>query len=451
MPLITVILPSLNVAGYIEQTLESVCTQTYEKLEILAVDAGSTDGTWEILQKWRAKDERITVISSPRKSYGYQVNLGLVHAHGEYIAVVETDDFIKQDMLEKLLGIAILTGADYVKGDYEDIVPLSDGSFWSDAVCCLTSDRQLYHKVITPIEHPELIRRDIYYWRGIYRKEFLDRNHIRLNESDGAAFQDAGFLFQTLGLAQKAVYVNQSVYHYRRGNVNASIYHPQGFHFLDNEYAYIEQTMEKQHKEQFKIIKPYYYGRLFDQCAGRVRTMASQGGCWDGIEDAVHNIWRRISEGYENGMLDSGIMGTSLWKEVMMFLDNTQQYMTYQMCIYNGKRRMLYNLLQTLRRGHQIVIYSCGRLARFACCLVRMNDIEVEAFCDNNMMKWHTKCMNREVLSVEEAADRYSGALFLIANNHYSPVMKKQLISLGIPEKNICMFDLEYDLLLLNM
>ena len=82
---VTVLLPSLNVAGFIEECLISVTGQTLKELEILCIDAGSTDGTLEILERYAKKDKRIRVLHSDRKSYGYQINRGMDMALGEYL------------------------------------------------------------------------------------------------------------------------------------------------------------------------------------------------------------------------------------------------------------------------------------------------------------------------------------------------------------------------------
>ena len=74
---VSVILPSLNVARYIRECIDSVRNQTMQQIEILCVDAGSTDGTLEILEKYVAVDARIRIINSDQKSYGHQVNLGI--------------------------------------------------------------------------------------------------------------------------------------------------------------------------------------------------------------------------------------------------------------------------------------------------------------------------------------------------------------------------------------
>ena len=97
---LTVIMPSLNVAPYIEMCIKSVVNQTMQDMEILCIDAGSTDGTLEILEQFKREDSRIRIIHSDKKSYGYQVNKGLALAKGKYVSIVETDDFISQDMYE---------------------------------------------------------------------------------------------------------------------------------------------------------------------------------------------------------------------------------------------------------------------------------------------------------------------------------------------------------------
>ena len=79
-PKISVIMPSLNVGNYIEQCIKSVLDQTLTDFEIICIDAGSTDGTVEILQKYAKEDSRIQIINTDKKSYGYQVNLGISKA-----------------------------------------------------------------------------------------------------------------------------------------------------------------------------------------------------------------------------------------------------------------------------------------------------------------------------------------------------------------------------------
>ena len=124
---VSVILPSLNVAAYIRECLESVVNQSLRELEIICIDAGSTDGTEEILKKYAAKDSRITLLRSNVKSYGRQVNMGLDYAKGEYVAVLETDDWIAEDMYRRLYNQAVRDRLDYAAADFETFFQLQNG------------------------------------------------------------------------------------------------------------------------------------------------------------------------------------------------------------------------------------------------------------------------------------------------------------------------------------
>ena len=99
---VSVILPSLNVKDYIEEAVRSVMEQTLKEIEILCIDAGSEDGTWEILSRLAETDDRIVLCHSDVKSYGYQVNMGIDMANGRYIAILETDDYADAPMYERL-------------------------------------------------------------------------------------------------------------------------------------------------------------------------------------------------------------------------------------------------------------------------------------------------------------------------------------------------------------
>ena len=100
MTKVSIILPSLNVHEYIEDCLKSVCNQQLQDVEIICVDAGSTDGTLEIIQNFAKKDERIKLILSEKKSYGLQMNLGVDASNGKYIGIVETDDYVRPEMFK---------------------------------------------------------------------------------------------------------------------------------------------------------------------------------------------------------------------------------------------------------------------------------------------------------------------------------------------------------------
>ena len=112
-------MPTYRVEPYFEQALLSVVDQTLRDIEIIPVDDGSPDNCGAIMDAYATKDPRIKPIHQPNGGYGKAINAGLYAATGEYIAIVETDDWIEPDMLETLYSAA-------KKGDH----PIVKGSFY---------------------------------------------------------------------------------------------------------------------------------------------------------------------------------------------------------------------------------------------------------------------------------------------------------------------------------
>lgn len=112
--LVTVVLPIYNVENYLDRCIKSVVSQTYENLEILLIDDGSTDSCSEMCDEWAKKDSRIKVIHKENQGLGMARNTGIENANGEYICFFDSDDYIASDTIEKAYGQAVDDKADAV-------------------------------------------------------------------------------------------------------------------------------------------------------------------------------------------------------------------------------------------------------------------------------------------------------------------------------------------------
>ena len=101
--LISVIVPIYNIRDCLPRCVQSICGQTYRNLEILLVDDGSDDGTERLVDELGAHDERIWVFHKAIVGYSSARNLGIKKARGEYLAFVDSDDYIEPQMYEKLM------------------------------------------------------------------------------------------------------------------------------------------------------------------------------------------------------------------------------------------------------------------------------------------------------------------------------------------------------------
>ena len=105
-PLDTVIVPVYNTAPYLKECFASISSQTYQRLEIIPVDDGSTDGSSELLDEIAGKDTRIKVVHKENGGVSSARNKGLELAHGEYISFVDSDDLLEPDMYETPISTA---------------------------------------------------------------------------------------------------------------------------------------------------------------------------------------------------------------------------------------------------------------------------------------------------------------------------------------------------------
>lgn len=101
-PLISIVLPTYNVAPFLKQCLESVANQTYENYEAIIIVDGATDGSYEIAQKFCDLHSKFTVVWQENAGSGPARNNGIKHANGDFVMFVDPDDWIDSDLLEKL-------------------------------------------------------------------------------------------------------------------------------------------------------------------------------------------------------------------------------------------------------------------------------------------------------------------------------------------------------------
>ena len=257
---ISVILPSLNVREYIEECILSVINQTLEEIEIICIDSGSTDGTFDVIKKYANQDSRIILLTSDEKSYGHQVNMGIEKAKGEYISIIETDDFIDKNMLESLYNLSDNGNVDLVKStfyhyndsDKNNIVVKVDDSKKD----LPTSEKFILKGNSLFIEgHPSV-------WAGIYNKHFLDENKIRMVEAHGGGWVDNPFFFETAIAAKSIVYTNEPYYYYRVSNPNSSSNNFNDFTMPMNRVLDIFNIFDKYQVNDENIIIRFY-NRLF--------------------------------------------------------------------------------------------------------------------------------------------------------------------------------------------
>ncbi|HEH3989267.1 TPA: glycosyltransferase family 2 protein, partial [Campylobacter jejuni] len=257
-PKISVIIPSYNSAKYIKECLDSVIFQSLKEIEILCIDAYSIDGTIDILKSYEKQDSRIKIIFSKKKSLGYQINLGLKKAKGEYFTIVESDDYVKIDMCEKLYRLARNQDCQVVKSDFIGFEDKEKERIFKNLPICY--DQALYNKKTNSYLNPSII---INSWNmnqsSLYKMDFIKKYDIRANETKGASYQDIGLWFQILSLASSIYFYKEGFYFYRQDNENASVKSKDKIYCVCDEFEFLDKFLNKNLELKSRLQDVFYY------------------------------------------------------------------------------------------------------------------------------------------------------------------------------------------------
>lgn len=213
MTLISVLIPIYNGEKHINKCIESIINQTYKNIEIICINDGSTDNTKEILENFQKKDKRIKIINKKNSGYGSSLNLGIEKAKGKYITIIESDDNIKNTMLETLLNKMEENDVDIVKANFYKV---------SNTIKKNTS-KYFINKITNINLFPQMLLIQPSIWSAIYKKEFLTKNNIKFKETKDASYQDTSFHFKTMFLAKNILLLDEPLYYYTINNSNSSI------------------------------------------------------------------------------------------------------------------------------------------------------------------------------------------------------------------------------------
>lgn len=217
-PLISVIVPVYNAQRYVRACLDSLIAQTYQNLQILLIDDGSTDGSGEILDDYAKKDARIRCIHQPNGGVSAARNRGLEEATGEWISFVDSDDWLEPNTYETVMELADTHSVDAVSFGYSVDVPMQD-----------PKPRRLSARHYGRLENAELMwsiyHGAVFCWDTVYRRELVETVRYRTDIYRG---EDTIFKIEALKNAESVYASDAPFYHYvqsegsaARGRINA--------------------------------------------------------------------------------------------------------------------------------------------------------------------------------------------------------------------------------------
>ncbi len=216
-PKVSVVVPIYGVEKYLRQCVDSILAQTLTNIEIILVNDGSPDKCPQIVDEYAKKDKRIVAIHQPNGGYGRAVNHGFELATGEYIAILESDDWVEPTMYEKLYTNAKTNDSDVVKCSFYKYNSLAKkrrriNYKWK------TSYMDLFDAPtggFVLCDFPQIVMFHSSVWAGIYRADFIRKNKIQMIEANKTMYQDFPFMCEVMSRAKRISVVKEYLVHYR--------------------------------------------------------------------------------------------------------------------------------------------------------------------------------------------------------------------------------------------
>lgn len=209
---VSIIVPVYNKEKYLEKCLESLIHQSFKNIEVICVDDGSSDNSFNILQKYSKKDSRIKIIRQDNHGPGHARNQGLKKAMGKYVAFIDADDWVELDTIEILYHNAIQNNSDLVLFNAIEYLPNDK------------TRRRIYYKndingTFNFHQRKGIVMNSyLIVCTKLHNLDFIMDNEITF--SDSGLFEDVFFHVKSMIKAEKVSYVNKILYNYRRTEIN---------------------------------------------------------------------------------------------------------------------------------------------------------------------------------------------------------------------------------------
>ena len=253
---LSVILPVYNVEKYIDNCLYKLVNQTIDDYEIIIIIDGSQDGSIDIVKKYKEKyPDLIKIYETENKGASAARNFGLEKSNGEFIGFVDSDDWVKITMFEKMYNYAVKNKCDIVVCDYCKVI----GQIQNEVILDINNEDNIGDKVIK--SRP-------YAWNKLYRKSVFQKYKLKFPE--GIIFEDICTIYPLLLQVNKIGYINERLYYYNiRTNSVMSNKKREDLKMLEvlkilNDYCKEQKIFEKYQEVLYDINVRHIYYRMME-------------------------------------------------------------------------------------------------------------------------------------------------------------------------------------------
>ena len=282
MPKVSVIIPVYNVENYIEKCLDSVVNQTLEDIEIIIVNDGSEDKSKQKIEKYLENyPDKIKYLQKENGGLSSARNFGIPYATGQYIAFLDSDDYIELTAYEEMYKIAKQENADMVECDF----------IWEYPNKKRKDIGEIYQNKKEMLEKARVVA-----WNKLIKREIIEKE--RLEFPTGLRYEDVAFFYQLVPYLNKVGFVKKCLIHYiqREDSIanTQNIRTKEIFTVLENVISYFQ---EKGFYEEYKQQLEYNYVR-FLLCSSLKRMCKIKDKAQR--KQALKETWENINTKFPN-------------------------------------------------------------------------------------------------------------------------------------------------------
>lgn len=262
---VSVIVPIYNVEKYLDECLESIENQTKtDGVEIICINDGSKDNSFEILKQHADKNNKIKIINQENRGLSAARNEGMKIARGKYIMFVDSDDVIVPHAIEKIYNTAEKYDVDIVKYNKESF---NDGDSF-DVNQFTYDDTKVWESNRKDSENPFEIWKSAEtngpVWNKLFKREFIEKNELRFKEN--VIFEDCLFLRTAFPQTTRIVYNNNTLYGYRvnRSGPIMNEAHKDICKYFENNLIISRELMNQRYRIKFNDSDDWIIAKLFE-------------------------------------------------------------------------------------------------------------------------------------------------------------------------------------------
>ena len=279
MPKVSLIIPVYNVENYIEKCLDSVINQTLKYMEIIIVNDGSKDSSKQKIEKYLKKYPTIKYLEKENGGLSDARNYGMPYATGEYVAFLDSDDYVEKTMYEEMYNLGKKENADMVECDF----------VWEYPNKKREDIGEIYNTKKEMIEKGHVVA-----WNKLIKREILEKTNIKFPV--GLRYEDMEFFYKLVPYINKVSFVKKCMVHYvQREDSIANTQNSRTkevFKILDNVISYYkEKNLYDEYKEELEYI---YVRFLLCSSLKRMCKIANKSE----RKQAQNETWENINKNF---------------------------------------------------------------------------------------------------------------------------------------------------------